>query len=153
MPFSTTLTIMSCRSLATSARRPAAQLLGLGGVDLAVRSGREQLLHQVRPHLLAAVGDRGGDQRALQRGHPHVALADRGLGERGLVGAAVRVRRCRRSWLAATGSAVAVQVADGQVVLLEAERLGRLLDLVRAELDAELGEAGVAATRSAPPSG
>ena len=44
-----------------------------------VRSA-DHLSDEVRRHQLAAVGDRRADHRHLQRRHPHVALADGGLG-------------------------------------------------------------------------
>src|SRR2546430_1247775 len=57
-------------------RRAEHLRLGLVG-DREVR--RLPLVHQVRPHLLAAVGHRRGDQGALHRGDLHVELADPGL--------------------------------------------------------------------------
>ncbi len=98
---------------------------------------------QVRPHLAAAVGDRTGDHGAFERGHPDVVLADGGLGQSGRVGAAVRVLHVpgpagRRA------QAALAELADGQVLLLEAELAGLLLESLGAEPHAELGEAGVA---------
>ena len=71
---------MSCRSLATCGVDRLAQLLAARRCRAGGPVRAEQLSDQVRPHLLAAVGDRGGDQRALQRGHPDVVLADRRTG-------------------------------------------------------------------------
>src|SRR2546430_3374742 len=42
--------------------------------------GRLELVDQVRPHLVTAVGHRRRDQRGLHRGDPHVLLPDAGLG-------------------------------------------------------------------------
>src|SRR2546423_2642840 len=57
-------------------RRAEHLRLGLVGVR---EARRLPLVHQVRPHLLAAVGPRRGDQGALHRGALHVELAHAGI--------------------------------------------------------------------------
>ena len=121
VPFSTTLTIISRSSPATwradrlraapRARRCSSWWSGPAPSSCSTRYGRIWL-----PSLAtdAAI------MRALQRGHPDVVLADAGLGQRGRVGAAVRVLHV--AGLAGRhGQAALVELADGQVLLLEAE--------------------------------
>ena len=60
------------------------QLFGLRLVD-DLEVGGGHLLDEVRAHHDAVVGDGGGDHRDLQGRDAHVVLADRGLGELGLV--------------------------------------------------------------------
>ena len=106
------------------------ELLGLGLPEHLERR-RLDLVDDVGPHHRALVGDPGDHHRHLQRSGLHLELAD---------GRLAGLRRVRP--LGVVGHRLRAELVE--VLLVEAERLGLLEHLVRAELDAELGERGVA---------
>ena len=109
-----------------------AWLYSSGSVCLSVSSSGDWIdVDDVGLHHHALVGDPGRDHRHLERRGPHFVLADGGLAGLRLVGVVGEGRDRLRADVV-------------EVVVVEAERLRLVLQGVRAQLDPELGEGGVA---------